>query len=63
MTILDLHHAPARALARRTHPAWPAWAAAALLLLIMGLPALVAPESQLAPESWRGNSASYTVQP
>ena len=57
MTTLDLHIAPAR----RTsidRSGVAAMLAAAALVVLMGLPALMAPQSQIAPQGWHGNAAA-----
>ncbi len=56
MTALDLSPAKSRGftLSRGLIPVL----AAAVLLLLLGLPALMAPDQQAEPQNWHGNSAA-----
>lgn len=55
MTTIDLHHSPVR---HYSGSSIASTVTAVLLVLLLGVAALVAPESEVAPETWRGNSAS-----
>ncbi|OED47895.1 hypothetical protein [Leisingera sp. S232] len=59
MTILDLSPAKTHGLtvSRGLIPVL----AAVLLLLLLGLPALMAPDSKAKPLDWHGNSAALTA--
>ncbi|MGR3378302.1 hypothetical protein [Salipiger abyssi] len=63
MTILALHPAPSRSLDRSARPALLPWLAALVLLVIVGVPALLAPPAELAPDGWHGNVAAHRPQP
>ncbi len=57
MTTIDLHIArPARV--TRDRATLAAALTALALVLLMGVPALMAPPSQIAADGWHGNSAS-----
>ncbi len=57
MTTLDLHIAPARR-ATLDGSSIAAILAAIALVVVMGVPALMAPQSKIAAQGWHGNSAS-----
>ncbi|MBN9888980.1 hypothetical protein [Salipiger abyssi] len=63
MTILDLHSAPHRSSDRAARPALMPWLAALVLLVLIGVPALMAPPAELTPDGWHGNAATHRAQP
>ncbi len=57
MTTLDLHIAPARS-RMQDRSTLAAVLTAVVLVLLMGVPALMAPASEIVADGWHGNSAS-----
>ena len=61
MTHLDLTCAPAQHHRRLAPSDLRAIGAGLALVLMMGVPALLAPTSEVAPGAWHGNAAPHAV--
>ncbi|WP_289153619.1 hypothetical protein [uncultured Salipiger sp.] len=57
MTILDITPAQVRRADRPRAQGLAAWVTAIALVVLLGIPALMAPDSTLDEANWRGNSA------